>query len=272
LSRLRHLGLLLLFVAIFAVVFATIEALLPGQGMVMSTLVLLVAAVLVGSLLLVVVERRPWPELGFALRAQTPSELLVGWALPCAALLLVFGVLALTRGITYGPDDGSFAGWLGGSLQLLLALAVPAAAEEALFRGYPFQKLVAAAGPVLATLLASAGFAYAHRNNPGVGTFALINIFVAGVMLSMAYLRTRSLWFATAVHLGWNWQMAGPLDLPVSGLELFDAPLYEPRDLGAAWLTGGGFGPEGGLAGSIALLLLTAAIWVYTGRKYQSHD
>jgi hypothetical protein len=272
LNRLRSLGLLILFIAIYLAMLAAAGAVVPRQNMLTSTLVVLAAAVLAGSFLLVLVERRPWHELGLALRSQTGRELLVGWLLPCAALLIVALALLLSGGLRYQTDSGTWPGWLLGSAQLLLALAIPAAAEEALFRGYPFQKLVAAIGPVFATLLASAGFAWAHRHNPGVGAFALINIFAAGVMLSMAYLRTRSLWFVTAVHLGWNWQMAGPLDLPVSGLELFDTPLYEPRDLGTPWLTGGAFGPEGGLAGLVALLLLTAAVWLYTGRNYQSND
>jgi uncharacterized protein len=41
-----------------------------------------------------------------------------------------------------------------------------------------------------------------------VAPLGLANIFLAGVMLAVAYLRTRSLWFATGVHLGWNWTMA----------------------------------------------------------------
>ena len=195
-------------------------------------------------------------------------EWLVGLALPCAALVLVTLVLTWFGHVRYFTDDGSLWDWVIGCGQLLLVLAVPAAAEEALFRGYPFQKLVSALGPIAATLLASGGFALAHRHNPNVNTFALLNIFLAGVMLSVAYLRTRSLWFPIALHIGWNWIMAGPLDLPVSGLELFDAPLYEPRTRGAEWVSGGSFGPEGGVAGLVALLLVTAAVLVTTKRMH----
>jgi membrane protease YdiL (CAAX protease family) len=272
LKRLRSVGLLALFFASYLALLVIASSLLPPQGMVGSTLLVLATAVLVGVLLLVLVEKRPWQELGIGIGPATVRELWIGLLLPCAALLLVVCALLVTRSLTYQRDGGTFLGLLFGSAKLLLVLAVPAAAEEALFRGYPFQKLVAAIGPVFATLLASAGFAYAHRHNPGVNTFALVNIFVAGVLLSLAYLRTRSLWFATALHLGWNWQMAGPLDLPVSGLELYDAPLYEPSDGGRSWLTGGGFGPEGGLAGLLALLLLTVAVWLYTKRNYQGND
>ena len=246
-------------------------AVVPAGGMVVDTLIVLVAAIIAGSFLLVVGERRPWSDLGLAIDTRTPRDVAIGLLIPCAALLLVIGFLALGQAIGYARDDGGAGSWITGTAQLLLVLAIPAAAEEALFRGYPFQKLVEAVGPVVATVLASAGFAIAHRHNPGVNAFALINIFVAGVMLSVAFLKTRSLWFAIAVHLGWNWQMAGPLDLPVSGLELFDAPLYEPVRLGTPWLTGGGFGPEGGIAGLLALLLVTAAVWFYTKQRHPSN-
>ena len=267
--RLQSAGLLVLFVVSYLAVLGAVMAVMPARGMVLDTLIVLLAAVAVGSLLLVAGERRPWHHLGLALRRRTPRDMLIGLLIPCAALILVIGFLAIMRGVVYRGDSGNLGGWIAGTAQLLLVLAIPAAAEEALFRGYPFQKLVEAVGPVLATLLASAGFAFAHRHNPGVNAFALINIFVAGVMLSLAFLKTGSLWFATAVHLGWNWQMAGPLDLPVSGLELFDTPLYEPERLGTPWITGGAFGPEGGVAGLLALLLVTVGVWFYTKQNVE---
>lgn len=270
-NRLRSLGLLLLFAVILAV-FITLASAIAGDGIVASSAIMLLGALAVGWLLLSALERRPRSDLGLTWTSRTPREWLFGLLLPCMVLGAVVLCFVLVGQLQYGPDQGTLAGWLTGSAQLLLVLAIPAAAEEAVFRGYPFQKLVEATGPIAATVLASGGFAIAHRHNPGVNAFALINIFLAGVMLSVAYLRTRSLWLPIALHLGWNWQMAGPLDLPVSGLELFDAPLYEPQTRGADWLTGGEFGPEGGLAGLIALLLITAAVWKMTDKRIQTHD
>jgi hypothetical protein len=53
------------------------------------------------------------------------------------------------------------------------------------------------------------------------------------------------------------------LDTPVSGIP-FDIPLLDYNAGNPTWLTGGKFGPEGGLAASIALTLdiLGAARWV----------
>jgi membrane protease YdiL (CAAX protease family) len=231
--------------------------------MITDTTATLAAAVIAGIGLYRLVERRPAATLGFPLTRKAPSQFVLGAALGIASLLAACAVLVAAGALRYRGDAGSLQQWLSGILLMLIVLLIPAAAEEALFRGYPFQKLVAGFGAVLATVGVSVAFAAAHANNPSVNGFALVNIFAAGVMLSVAFLRTRSLWFATGVHLGWNWSMAALLDLPVSGLELFDAPLYEPVERGPTWLSGGAFGPEAGLAGLLGLLLaLAGVIWL----------
>ena len=266
-NRAKSLGLLLLFAVLYLLVSSQVmrvAALLGLRGLTVSSAIALASAVSIGAVLLVRVERRPFAALGLAWREDSTRDIIAGMLLPGAALLLAVVLMLVTGALRYQNDSGDAITLIVGAAQLLVVLAIAAAAEEALFRGYPFQKLATAIGPVAATLMASAGFALAHINNPNVNAFALANIFVAGVMLSVAYLRTRSLWLPIALHTSWNWWLAGPFDLPVSGLELFDTPLYEPRMTGADWLTGGDFGPEGGVAGLIALLLLTAAVWALT--------
>jgi len=224
---------------------------------------MLVAAVVVGLLMLRLVEKRPMSDLGWRLDRQAAPQLAIGTLLGVAALFAAALLAVLAGALRFVPDHGTIGEWLIGVARIFGVLLLPAAMEEALFRGYPYQKLVEGFGAPVATVAASAGFALAHANNPSVNGFALANIFVAGIMLSVAFLLTRSLWFATGVHVGWNWAMAGLLDLPVSGLELFDAPLYEPFDRGPAWLSGGAFGPEAGIAGFVGLgLALAGVVWI----------
>ncbi len=273
-QRIRTAVLAMLRVILFSALFLLLQQALatlllrqlPGHGFVLDTAATLLAALGAGWLLLAALEQQRPGALGFALTRAAPRQLLLGTLLGVAGLLIACLVLLASGALRYQRDTGSANAWLTGQLSMLLLLLVPAAAEEALFRGYPFQKLVQGFGPVLATLGASVAFAIAHTHNPGVDGFALINICAAGVMLSVAYLCTRSLWFATGVHVGWNWSMAALLDLPVSGLELYDAPLYEPVERGPAWLSGGAFGPEAGLAGLLGLLLVLAGI-IWMTRK-----
>ncbi|HSL71025.1 MAG TPA: CPBP family intramembrane glutamic endopeptidase, partial [Longimicrobiales bacterium] len=187
-----------------------------------------------------------------------------GVAIGAAALLVVAGLMAVPGWLTFRTDTGNFTGWALTLLHDFGLLGIAAAAEEAIFRGYAFQALARGLGALPAIAAGSIIFAWAHSANPNVGAMAFANIFLAGVMLSAAFLLTRSLWYATAIHVGWNWAMASLADLPVSGLEIMDTPLYEPTVDGPAWFTGGAFGPEGGLAGTIAFGLALAAVWRFT--------
>jgi len=150
------------------------------------------------------------------------------------------------------------------TLLMSAALFVFAAlAEEALFRGYPLQTLTRAHLAWLAILLTSVPFAAVHLKNPNVVKgFTFINTALAGVWLAVAYLRTRSLWLPVGVHWAWNWALGSFFGLPVSGITtIAPNPLLHGTDLGPAWLTGGSYGIEGGLACTIALTVSTIFIW-----------
>ena len=224
----------------------------------------LLAALVAGWIVLARLDGRPIGALGFAIGPTTLREIGGGFLVGGALITTAATLLLLTGTAFFITDDGTFLGYVVTLLQTLFFFCIAGAWEEVLFRGYPFQALVEGIGPVAATLIASAAFSALHARNPNIDTLAFLNIFLAGVLLSIAYLRTRSLWFATAVHVGWNWTMASLFDFPVSGL-LFDTPLYSATASGAEWWTGGDFGPEAGLAGTAALLAGTA--WMLRTRR-----
>jgi len=222
----------------------------------------LAAAVLAGWAMLRFVDHRRIGALGYAADPAMPRDLGLGFALGAGAIGLACGVLAVAGTARWVADGGSTTEYVAALAQGLLFFAVAAAAEEALFRGYPFQALVQGIGAWPALLLSGALFALGHARNPAVDWVALANIFLAGVMLGAAYLRTRSLWFCTALHLGWNWTMSALLDFPVSGLTR-DTPLYNEVSVGPRWLTGGDFGPEAGIAATGVVVALTALILLW---------
>ena len=134
--------------------------------------------------------------------------------------------------------------------------------EESLFRGYPLQTLNRAGLMWLAVLLTSVPFAIIHLRNPNATAYSSINTALAGVWLAAAYLRTRSLWFPLGVHWAWNWAQGSIFGSPVSGItDLAAHPLLRASDHGPAWLTGGSYGLEGGIACTITLVLSTLLIW-----------
>jgi membrane protease YdiL (CAAX protease family) len=253
-----------LFIAILLVIQGVVAALFGAGSRWNAVVGPLVAALGAGWLMLRYFDRRPAGALGLAWGGSAIRESVVGFGIGGALISLVALLLVTTAGAYWVPDDGGWAGYLRMLADSLLFFGLAAALEEVLFRGYPFQALVQGIGAWPAIVLSSLLFALAHGRNPHVSGLALVNIVLAGIWLSVAFLRTRSLWFATGAHAGWNWTMASLFDFPVSGLAM-DTPLYDVRPVGMDWWTGGSFGPEGGLAATLAMLL--GAGWLLRTRR-----
>jgi membrane protease YdiL (CAAX protease family) len=249
---------------LFAVVGLYVVSVLPRHPLQWGSLIsLAISALLAGWLVLSRLDKRPFGALGFGLYRGAWRELLQGFSVGSALIGTAVLLLLVTRAESFIRDSGSVPGYLFFLTWSLLFFFLAAAAEEAIFRGYPFQALVEWLGVWPAVVIGSGIFAFLHAQNPSVTALGLANIFLAGILLSIAYLKTRSLWFATSLHLGWNWTMSSFFDLPVSGLA-FDTPLYSTVRRGPAFWDGGAFGPEAGLAATIVLAL--GLVWLLRTR------
>lgn len=227
-------------------------------------LIMLLSALAAGFICNYGLERLPWRALGLSLHPGWLRDLLVGSAIGIASLALAAAFATACGGLTFTISGSATLVKVGTTLILSALLFIIAAlAEEALFRGYPLQTLTRARLVWLAIFLTSVPFALVHLNNPNVVSgFTFINTALAGVWMAVAYLRTRSLWFPLGVHWAWNWALGSLFGLPVSGItNLAPYPLLHGIDLGPAWLTGGTYGIEGGLAGTVTLIVSTVFIW-----------
>ncbi len=150
-------------------------------------------------------------------------------------------------------------------LPTLLAIFCYAAIEEVVFRGIIFQALVDKIGGVYATLILSALFALVHIMNPGMTLIAFSNVLLAGVLFSVIYLKTKSLWLPIFFHFFWNYSTAAILDTPVSGTSFFESMVIFdwniPKSQIATLMLGGDFGIEGGLIATFLLLLMSSLAW-----------
>ncbi len=258
-GRLR-LGWRLLFFLVTATLVWLIVGMFLPAGILAGSAALLAGA-LVGGWATLALDGRSPGALGFYAHPVAGREVTLGLGLGVVVAMVVVLLIAVFGGLRWSAQPGTAAAWMVGGASSMLFLTLPAAAEEALLRGYPLQALAEAWGPVTALLVTSIAFGAAHLGNPEVTGLGLANIAAAGLLLGVVYLRTGSLWWATGVHLGWNWGHGYLADVPVSGLELLDAPFYDGVAQGPNWLGGGGFGPEGSALATIVVLAATAACW-----------
>jgi len=146
------------------------------------------------------------------------------------------------------------------SLAVLFVLLTGSLAEELMFRGYPFQRLVEAVGARGAIAVFSVLFSLVHILNPGATAWGLIDTVVIGIALSVAFLRTRALWLPWGLHFAWNATLGLVCGLPVSGIRLFNTLVHTTAS-GPGWLTGGTYGLEASLPGASAVIVALVVLW-----------
>ncbi|EGF91744.1 CAAX amino terminal protease family protein [Asticcacaulis biprosthecium C19] len=146
----------------------------------------------------------------------------------------------------------------------IFAMTGVAIAEELLFRGFLFQRLIAAIGTWPAQLSLAGLFLLTHLGNEGLhgpaAVLAMVNIFLAGLMFGQAWLRTQRLALPIGLHLGANVVQGNLLGFSVSGTDNQSWLLAHLAPV-ADWLTGGSAGLEGSLPGLVCLLVLLAILY-----------
>lgn len=210
------------------------------------------------------VRRRPLASMGLDIRDRWLRQFAAGLVIGAALVLTTVAVIWAAGNLTI---QVAFTDHTVSRLALVVfILATAAMAEEVMFRGYPFQSLMEVAGPAAAILIVSALFGLSHFMNPHFSWAAAINTIVIGVLLAIAYLRTRSLWLPWGIHLAWNFVLGVAFGLPVSGVTKF-AVLGWGTANGPSWATGGSYGIEASWSATGVVFVGIAATWWISGWK-----
>ncbi len=210
------------------------------------------------------VDKQGWGLVGLGAAAWKPSLLAMGAASGALAIAVPTVLLIVLGDLTFVPAG---AGDEVRTLLISVAVLAPAAlTEELLLRGYPFAVLSGTRGWPVATAITSIVFGLLHLGNPGVTPMAIANVIAAGVFLAGVRIVTGSLAAAWAAHFAWNWTMSAGFHTAVSGLP-FGTPGYRLVDTGPDWLSGGAWGPEGGVVAAVGMIGTFAALAWGTGRS-----
>ena len=190
--------------------------------------------------------------------SETGIGLAFGWAIAvaCVLPLVVFGGIAMHLTLHLA----SF-GWLAVDTAYF---ALGTLAIQIAFRGYPFQCAIRVVGELSAALIMAVFYGILNATLPEASHASMAVNIALGLLLAMAYLRTRALWLPWGLQFGWTASRALLFGLPVMGISSH-SPVVQGDPLSPYWMSGGDFGLDGSWL-SFAVILLAMPL-VYSATR-----
>lgn len=195
-----------------------------------------------------IIDRRSFESLGFNFAHLYPDSLIgfsLGTFLTCTGALILF-YLDTVRWVDLNFNSQEIIFSLG-------LIGMIAISEELIFRGYVLKNLMKSFNKWVALSISAVLFSIVHYSNIGIPAVGVLNSFLGGLVLGIAYIITRSLWLPIFFHFSWNFIQGPILGFRVSGLTFESIMSIEVN--GSQLLTGGEYGFEGSVICSILLLL-----------------
>jgi len=196
-------------------------------------------------------EKRPFHTIGLK-QDRKLRKYIIGASIAIAMqlsyflIILIFGwgeVVSQPINATAGMGISA----VGLVLLFLLGFMIQGASEEIVVRGWMMPVLSAHYKIPTAIAITSVFFGLLHIFNPNINYLSIINLILYGVFAALYAILDGGLWGIFAQHSIWNWFMGNVLGLPVSGIIFGNASIIETKLIGPTFITGGSFGPEGGV-------------------------
>lgn len=144
------------------------------------------------------------------------------------------------------------------------------ASEEIMFRGFMIPRQAARYKTPFAVFFSSLLFALFHAGNRGFTVLALINLMLISFAFALIALYKENIWTVCAAHTVWNFSQGNLYGLEVSGNASGASVIHSVyRHSASAFITGGDFGPEGGIFVTLVSLAVIAAFSVLLWKKHR---
>ena len=196
-------------------------------------------------------------------RSRIIRELMLGLGWSFLLIGLGFAILYLTGGLVIDQVDFIPRLFFG----FLLFFIVQASVEEFMIRSFLLPTIAHRLNIPIAIFLTSFIFTILHGANPNVSFISLMNIFIAGILLGVLYIRYGRIWAPIGLHIGWNFFQGSFFGFEVSGLDVYS--LIDSSETGHDLLTGGAFGFEGSIIASAFMIACTFWFWRGATHKFQ---
>ncbi len=219
-------------------------------------------------------ERRSFYTIGLNQRSKfkkyiTGAAIAIVMQLAYFFIVLIFGWgEVVSQPINATGAMGTSA--IGLVLLFLVGFMIQGASEEIVVRGWMMPVLSAHYKIPTAIAITSVFFGLLHIGNPNIEILPIINLILYGVFAALYAIWDGGLWGIFAQHSIWNWFMGNVLGLPVSGMIIGNASIIETKLTGPIFITGGSFGPEGGVIVTLIEIISIIVVAKLLIKKHQS--
>lgn len=153
-------------------------------------------------------------------------------------------------------------------LAFLPAWMIQGFEEEFLLRAILMNQMAARSKIGLSIIANSLIFSILHLGNAGFSPMAFVNIFLVGVIFSLVFYISDSIYMSAGAHTFWNMTMANIFGITVSGYKPIGETILKTSLKGPALISGGDFGLEGSIITSLVLV----GILIILMRKIKQKD
>lgn len=206
--------------------------------------------------------------LGFKV-SHAVSQYLCG----CVIGICMIAAVVATGFITKAFSFHGLSNWQDTRLILLFlgGYVIQGMAEEVLCRGYILLAIVRKNKVWAAVTFSSLIFVFMHSNNTGFGVIPVINLFLFALFEAIYFLATENIWGISAIHTTWNFVQGCIFGFGVSGEALMPS-IFRFSCSDTTILSGGQFGPEGGLVVTFVMVVSIGLLLCKKGVKYHAVD
>lgn len=205
-------------------------------------------------------DKKPISEIGLINIKKGYKDLFKGLAFGSISMILVFIILITSGNISLQNPLSSPNFNISLLIQFVFFIFV-GINEEMFSRGYCMTVLKQTGNTWVVLIVSSIIFSALHSLNPSMSILSYINLFLVGLLFAYMFLRSNNLWLPIGYHITWNYFQGNIFGFQVSGQST--GSLYKLNTPAKNIITGGGFGPEGGLVVSFIIILGFIYMWKF---------
>lgn len=210
------------------------------------------------------IEKRKPETLGFK-RKNFINKYILGLIVGAIYILIVFLVNLLSGSLNINVDFSQIKWWFiifsfgGFMIQGLM--------EEVVCRGFIMNTISSRFGVITGIIVNSVIFSLLHSFSDAFNWLPALNLFMVGVLFSIIFYYTNSIFVVGGIHTMWNFMVGPILGIEISGLPTYSAVINSTPNSSHSLLNGGAFGIEGGLILTITTLIFIVGVLLVNKKK-----